>query len=161
MTQEDRLFEEYKLFLENTHNLSDRRQRAAQTFLVVNTATIGVFGLLIADAQLSGWNLAVASLPLLILGIATNALWHNIVDKYRRLIGWRYEQLRLMEASLGQQGASMILSKEYETYYHSEVRRDFSFSATEVWLPRLMIIIYVCYALGYALAWIFDCIGGP
>jgi hypothetical protein len=152
MTANDRRFEEYKLFLENTHSLSERRQRAAQTFLAVNTAIFGVFALLVKDSGFTGWKLLVASVPLFVLGVTTDLLWHQVIERFWRLIDWRYQQLRMMEGSLGEQESFMILSKEYAEYYKTSSQRGFSFSGIEIWMPRLFIMLYLSYAAGLIVA---------
>ena len=43
----DDKFAEYKLFVESTQHLSERRQAATQTYLSVNTAIFAILALLV------------------------------------------------------------------------------------------------------------------
>src|SRR4051812_28086334 len=94
----------YKLALEGTQRLSGRRQKAAEVFNAVNAATAGVVAFLVRDASLDRIGLLEASLPLLLVGLASNFLRYHLIIRFKDLIGWRYEQLRLMESALGTVG---------------------------------------------------------
>jgi hypothetical protein len=125
-------FDEYKLFVENTQHLSERRQTATQTFMAVNTATFAVLAFLVKDAGFKGWGFVLVSLPLFAVGLVSCLLWHQVIAQFRLLSSWRYEQLRIIERSLP--GTHRLLSKEWDAVYDKD-RSHFGFSSSEIWLP--------------------------
>ena len=144
-------FDEYKLFVESTQHLSERRQAATQTYLTVNTAIFAILALLVKEAGLKGWYFVGVCLPLFLVGVLACLIWSKIITQYKALIGWRYDQLMVMER--GMSGSSQIYVKEWEEFFRPKQEREkFGFSRLEVWLPRLFLILYLMYATGLILA---------
>lgn len=138
-------FEEYRFFAESTQHLSERRQAASGTYLTVNTAIFAVVAFLARDAGLSGWSLAIAAVPLLLVGAAACAIWHRIIDHYQELIRWRCEQLVAIEAELP--GCHGIYRQEKELYFRPDGEK-LGFSRLERRLPQLFLALYALYLLG-------------
>jgi hypothetical protein len=137
-------FDEYKFFAESTQYLSERRQSAAQTYLAVNTAVFALLAFLVKDTGLRDWVLVWASLPLLFVGTIACTVWEQIIRRYKRLIGWRYEQLRAIENDLPD--SQQMYQKEWKKFFApSNGKERFGFSSLEAWLPRLFIGIYIVY----------------
>lgn len=143
-------FDEYKLFVESTQHLSERRQAATQTYLTVNTAVFAILALLVKEAGLKGWYLVGVCLPLFLVGILACLMWSKVVSQYKALIGWRYDQLMAMERGIS--GSSQIYIKEWEEFFKPKQEKKFGFSRLEVWLPRLFLVLYLMYATGLILA---------
>src|SRR5512132_1799183 len=144
-------FAEYKLFVESTQHLSQRRQAATQTSLSVNTAIFAILALLVKEAGLKGWYLAGVCLPLFFVGVFACLIWYNIITQYKALIGWRYDQLMAMEREMS--GSYQICVKEWEEFFRPKKdKQKFGFSRLEVWLPRLFLALYLMYAAGLAIA---------
>lgn len=144
-------FAEYKLFVESTQHLSERRQAATQTYLTVNTAIFAILALLVKEAGLKGWYLIWVSLPLFLVGALACLIWYNIITQYKALIAWRYDQLMAMERAMS--GSSHIYVKEWEDFFKpKQEKKKFGFSRLEVWLPRLFLALYLMYATGLILA---------
>src|SRR5688572_4620891 len=97
MSEIKQQFEEYKTFIDNTQRLSERRQAATQTFLTINAGIFTVLAFLVKDAGFRAWELVLVTIPLFVVGAVTCMIWLIIIDRFTRLIGWRYEQLRAME----------------------------------------------------------------
>jgi hypothetical protein len=141
-------FAEYKLFVESTQHLSERRQAATQTYLTVNTAIFAILALLVKEAGLKGWYLVWVSLPLFLVGALACLIWYNIITQYKALICWRYDH---MERAMS--GSSHIYVKEWEEFFKAkQEKKKFGFSRLEVWLPRLFLALYLMYATGLILA---------
>lgn len=145
----DHKFDEYKLFVDSTQHLSERRQAATQTYLSVNTAIFAILALLVKEAGLKGATLVGVSLPLFLVGIAVCLIWRKIITQYKELIRWRYDQLMAMELEMP--GSHGMYVKEYESLFGSE-KKKFGFSRLEVWLPRLFLWLYLMYAAGLVIA---------
>lgn len=144
-------FDEYKLFVDSTQHLSERRQAATQTYLSVNTAVFAILALLVKEAGLKGWYLVGVSFPLFLVGVLACLIWYNIITQYKALIGWRYDQLMAMER--GMSGSYQLYVKEWEEFFRPKQEKEkFGFSRLEVWLPRLFLALYLMYATALILA---------
>ena len=144
-------FEEFKLFSDHVQRLSERRQAASQTYLTVNTAVFGVLAFLVKDAGFRGWGLVGVSAPLFAVGVLACVIWHKIIVQFKTIIGWHYEQLRAMENDIA--GSMQVYTKEWERFFQPrDGREHFGFSRLEVWLPRLLIALYLIYAAGMVVA---------
>jgi hypothetical protein len=143
-------FEEFKFFAQMTQDLSQRRQNATQTFLTVNTVIFTVLAFLVKDAGFRGWGLVAITIPLFMVGIIACLVWLRIIGDYQRIIGWRYEELRSMEAALP--GAYGMFQREWQRYYEpKDTRERMGSSSLEARLPRLFITLYLLYGLGIAI----------
>ena len=144
-------FREYEFFGKWIQNLSERRQAASQTYLTVNTAIFTVLAFLVKDAGFRGWGLVLVSLPLFVGGAMACLIWQRIINDYRQIIGWHYEQLRDMEKTL--EGSSQIFTREWETFFRPrQGKARFGFSRLEIWLPRSFLGLYAIYAAGVIIA---------
>src|SRR5512132_4350763 len=144
-------FAEYKLFVESTQHLSERRQAATHTYLTVNTAIFAILALLVKEAGLKGWYLVGVSLPLFLVGALACLTWYKIITQYKALIGWRYDQLMAMER--GMSGSYQIYVKEWAEFFRPKQEKEkFGFSRLEAWLPRLFLALYLMYTTGLILA---------
>ena len=144
-------FDEYKFFTERVQYRSQRRQQATQIYLTVNTAIFGVLALLIKDSGLSGWSLAIATLPLFFVGVLICLTWLRIIREFSNLIGWQYEQLREMEKQM--RSSFKMHTKEWEEFYKGiKTKKGFSFSNLEAQMPVYFIGLYIIYSLGMIIA---------
>lgn len=148
-------FEEYKLFTESTQYLSERRQAATSTHLVVNTAIFTVLAFLIKDTGFRGWSLVGVTVPLFVAGVLACGIWYKMISQYKALINWRYDQLMAMERAAAD--SYQMYVKEDGQFFDSQRGREwFGFSRLEIWLPRLFLGLYVIYLAGLILATAFE-----
>ena len=153
-------FEEYKLFTESTQYLSERRQAATSTQLVVNTAIFTVLAFLLKDTGLRGWSLVGITFPLFVAGVLACGIWYKMISQYKDLIGWRYDQLMEMERAADD--SYQMYVKEYEEFFKRKRQRDwFGFSRLEIWLPRLFLGLYLIYLAGLILTIAFNSLSSP
>ncbi len=144
-------FDEYKFFTERVQYRSQRRQQASQIYLTVNTAIFGIIALLIKDSGLTGWNLAISTLPLFLVGILVCFTWSRIIKEFSNLIGWQYEKLRELEKQI--KGSFKMHTKEWDEFYKPiKSRKGFSFSDLEAQMPAIFIGLYLVYAFGMIVA---------
>jgi hypothetical protein len=139
-------FEEYKVHIERTGKLSERRQTATQAYLAINTAIFGAVAFIIKDSGLSSWPLVFVALPLFVVGILACIIWLGIMKKMEIFLDWQYDRLREMETSL--RGSFRLLTKENDFFYEPQKngKKRFSFTLQEAWLPRLLIVLFSLYA---------------
>ncbi len=144
-------FEEYKFFAESTQLLADRRQAATQVYLSVNTAIFALIAFLLKDAGLEGRLLAFLTLPLFAVGVFACVIWYKLIDRYKRLISWRYDQLMAMEKLLPD-SFQMHSKEQMEFFAPHQNKERFGFSALEGWLPRVILALYIVYGGAFVIA---------
>lgn len=142
--------EEYRLFLELTDRLAERRQTVTTTFVSLNAAIGASAGLILASGQLPQLGRNISVTGLLVAGIVICSLWRHLVIRYSELLGWWYGQLRGLEANMVD--CTRLLTKEYVDLYTSQgTRRSFSVTLYEVRLTWLMTAIYATFVLAMAM----------
>ena len=144
-------FAEYKLFSEAAQRLTERRQAAAQVYLSVNTAIFALIAFLLRDAGVEGRMLALLTLPLFVVGVFACFVWYKLIYHYKRLIGWRYEQLMAMEKALPD--SHQMYCKEKEQFFTPHNGKEgFGFSTLEGWLPQVILALYIVYGGAFMMA---------
>lgn len=148
-------YEEYKLFVENTQKLSERRQKANEVLLAINTSIFTILAFFVKDSGFTSWRLFLFSIPLFAVGILSCILWQRIITQFKALIGWRYEQLRNMEKQMP--NSYQLITKEWDEGYAPQGDKErFGFARLEVWIPRLILILYMIYMIGSLIATIVE-----
>jgi hypothetical protein len=143
--------EEYKIFLERADNLANRRQSVTTTYLSVNTAITAAIAFLFRNGYLAGWVEQASALALLIAGLVASSLWRTLIGQYSVLIGWWYEQLRLLEGTMP--AGSKLITKEYDRWYVGEPgKATIGLTRYETGLTWLFTAVYVLFGLGILIA---------
>jgi len=150
-------FEEYKLFVQDTAKLSDRRQTVTNTYIAVNSLLLGVVSFLVKDAANGQWWGLALALPLMTGGAVVCVYWRKFIVKYKALIGLRIDTLREMEDLPGMAGSVRMYHIEDTLYPRDEEGKmipgkGLDFSELEKRLPTLFLILYIVYAIGTVLA---------
>ena len=149
-------FEEYKLFVEDTANFSDRRQTVANIYVAVNSILLSAAAFLVKDAGLENRVVILTSILILLAGIAICILWAQIIFKYKKLIGLRMKELKKMERAPEMAGCHQMYLREDELYEPvGEKRTWLSFSNMEVRLPYVFMTLYSIFLVGilFSLLW--------
>ena len=149
------LFEEYKLFIEDTARLSERRQTAANTYVTVNGAIIGFITYLVTSADLNSWWFSLAVAPIVVAGIMVCVFWRQSIQKYKALINLRFKVLREIEEQI--EGSSRVFHREDELYPQhtdggSQPTKGLNISDLESRLPTLFSVLYLILGLGLVMA---------
>ena len=135
--------EQYKIYLASAEAISDRRQKANEYFLAVNTALITVLGFFAAGGD--------AARPLAILGpsslagIAMCYLWYRIIISYKGLNGAKFKVIHALERRL----PLGLYDGEWEMLGRGEDRKLYwPFTHIERLVPWLFILIYAVLLIG-------------
>jgi len=152
-------FEEYKLFVEDTARFTDRRQTVTNIYVAVNTVLLSAVALLVKDAGLENWAVALATVAILVAGTAVCLFWRQLIHKYKALVGLRIRELRWMEELPELAGCHQMYHVEDELYPRDEKGemikgQGSSFSDLERRLPEVYIILYVVFGVGILIAWL-------
>jgi hypothetical protein len=136
----DILFEQYKLYVELTDRISERRQRVNTFFLSLNS--ILVTGLTIFLTQIGGasancnWILIA-----IIAGVIACVTWRRLILSYGQLNAGRFEVIHLLESRL----PARLFDYEWEVLEQGE--RYKPFTRTEVNVPVVFVAMYGLIAI--------------
>jgi hypothetical protein len=150
-------FKEYKFFAQNTWDLSSRRIATTSTYLTVNTAIFAIIAFLVKDVKFSGWWLVLAATPIFAVGVILCGVWWEIIERHRRLIGWRFDQLMEMEEQIT--GSHRMYLREWKEFYgpnqkplEGQKGKKFEFTQLEKRMPQLFMVLYIIFWLGLIIA---------
>jgi hypothetical protein len=150
-------FEEYRLLIQSTEKLTDRRQLSAQVWVTLHTLLFAALGFLSKEigasilsatpeaAQVAAdgkWLFVISISPLVVLGIFSCAIWRKMLASYRSLIAWRFDQLMEIERSPELEGLHRVLNREYEHFFGPNALEKIGFTDLERRLPAVLIIVY-------------------
>ena len=152
---ENQSFAEYQLITESAQFLTERRQHASNIYMSMNVAIFSVILFIAKDFKDEGWLTMASVLSICFLGILICLAWRAAIRKYARLIGWKYEQLRVIEQRPEMGWSHKICSREWEEIYVKNWKAgEKSFSNIEMKTPALLISVYALGFLG--IAFFFD-----
>ncbi len=144
----------YQQAVDQIKNFVEHRQATNSTYLAVNTAIIAGIAFLIKDGQILGIAQASAILILLVCGMLACDLWRRLINQYKLLIAWWYEQLRLIESN--ENLSTKLFTKEYDHLYANKMQKIglTSYQIRLAWiffslyfLFSVVIILYILYTL--------------
>ena len=145
------LFDEYKLFVENTSLFSERRQTISNTYTAVNSLLLTAIGLLIRDAGfIFTWKMLLP-LPLILAGIVICLWWRQLIQNNKSLVSLRIRILRKMEDEL--QNSVKMYHHEDELY---PVDSKSLFADIESKLPLMFIALYLFFGIGFLIGYILN-----
>jgi hypothetical protein len=96
----DHLFEQYKLYVETTDKVSERRSVANNFFLTANTLLVSIFGIVIGKDALSTTSNGIWLALFAIAGIVFSLAWFFIVKSYRQLNSGKFKVILAIEQNL-------------------------------------------------------------
>lgn len=103
-------FEEYKMLLDWTNDLANRRQETNNLFFGMTGALLTVTTL--ALTQLTGTPQGLALIILALIGIIVAIVWASLLQRYRELLRFKYSQLELFEKILGLESSGLVTAEK-------------------------------------------------
>ena len=91
----EHLFEQYKLLVASADNISDRRTRANNYLLTVNSALLTLYGISLSFSQNIVWELAVP-----ISGVLICITWVTLIKSYRDINTIKFQVIHEYEEKL-------------------------------------------------------------
>jgi hypothetical protein len=145
--------EEYRLFLDQIHRLTDRRQTVTTAYLTVNAAIVGALAFLFKEGYMPGWPQQASALALFAAGLVACDLWRRLILQYSTLLDWWYEQLRALEERVSE--CSGLIGKEYaELYGGGQGGSRVGLTRYQIGLTWLFTAIYGIFALSILVTWV-------
>jgi len=107
-------FEEYKMLLDWTNKLADRRQATSNLFFGVNGSLLTIIGL--AMTQLADLEKQLFVLSATVLGCIVSLVWASLLQRYQDILKFKYTQLALFEEVLGLNISGLATAED--NYFH-------------------------------------------
>lgn len=133
----EHLLDQYKIYINATEKISDRRQKTNEFFLGLNTALVAFLGFVTSKASINDSTMLV--LISAISGITVCYLWYRIIRSYKELNSAKFKvvhaiELRLPLALYDTEWEMLGRGKNKELYW--------PFSHIELNVPKIFVGIY-------------------
>ena len=132
------ILDQYKLYLELTDKISERRQHANQFFLGMNTGLCALIGYFYSSD--AGSELKTLAWCVPIAGVLLSYFWYRLIKSYRDLNGAKFGVIQTIEQHLP-------LSPYHAEWVALEEGKNpkvyTPFSHLEIWVPRCYIAMFV------------------
>jgi len=143
----EHLLEQYKIFIGSIEKISDRRQKANEFFLALNTALVTLLGFVIAK-QTQGDHVPIVILAS-ISGVLICYLWYRMVRSYKGLNEAKFKVIHAIEARL----PLALYDTEWHILGRGKNRKSYwPFTNIELCVPWIFISIYLILVTA-ALLW--------
>jgi hypothetical protein len=134
----EHLLEQYKIYIAAAEAISDRRQKANEFFLALNTALVAVLGLVATKALVA----VQGDLSIILASIAGSTmcyLWYRIIRSYKGLNAGKFQIVHAVERRL----PLALYDAEWEVLGRGENREIYwPFTHIELFVPWIFIAIY-------------------
>lgn len=133
----EHLLEQYKIYVSSAEKISDRRQKANEFFLGLNTGLVALLGF-VATKTSPQEIIGILGLSS-VAGITMCYLWYRIVLSYKGLNSGKYNVVHMIEARL----PLALYDTEWETLGRGKNKEIYwPFTHIELWVPWIFIVIY-------------------
>lgn len=144
---QDHLLEQYKLFVETSQQVSERRQSANNFLLTLNSFLVTVFAVVLSSFGHHRWNVLVP-----ITGLVICFIWYSLVDSYKDLNTAKFAVIHELEDYLP------VALFRHEWYMCGQNKRHHKkigdkyipLTHLERWIPLVFALLYLilgAYAL--------------
>lgn len=136
----------YVALIQDTAQISDRRQTMNNIYLSVNSVLLGALAILAQQSIVSSAVFLPVEIFIAIVGILIAGQWRSLLGKYKALLGLRYKTLMSIETK-------ETFGSEFKMYsLEDKTPEVYGFSAIEARLPFIFQLIYVVGTLLLSLA---------
>ncbi|MFM2357672.1 MAG: hypothetical protein RJA61_409 [Candidatus Parcubacteria bacterium] len=138
----EHLIDQYKIYINATEKISDRRQKTNEFFLGLNTALVALLGFVATKTSQSEIDLILATSS--IAGITVCYLWYRIIISYKGLNSAKFKVIHAIESRL----PLALYDTEWEMLGRGKNKDLYwPFSHIELFVPKIFIIIYIVLIL--------------
>ena len=134
----EHLLDQYKIYINATEKISDRRQKTNEFFLALNSALLALLGFITSKTnQVELNSILIASS---ISGITMCYLWYRIIYSYKALNDAKFRVVHAIEARL----PLALYDTEWEMLGRGENKKLYwPFSHIELRVPFIFIFLYL------------------
>ncbi|GAC14241.1 RipA family octameric membrane protein [Aliiglaciecola lipolytica] len=127
------LFEQYKIYLASTENISNRRQTANAFFVSLNAALVSLLSYLSLGNSNSFWVVA-------IVGATVSYMWYRLVRSYKDLNNAKFRVINEIEKVL----PIRPYNAEWEAVGKGEKPDLYMpFTIIELYIPRVFMLLHI------------------
>lgn len=138
----EHLLEQYKIYINSAEKISDRRQKANEFFLTLNSTMVALLGYI--ATKMNGTNMKYLLVFSPIVGIAMCYLWYRTVRSYKGLNSGKFKVIHAIEKRL----PLALYDTEWEILDRGKNKKNYwPFSHIELWVPWIFITIYLVILL--------------
>ncbi|CAN2040336.1 Small integral membrane protein [Candidatus Magnetomoraceae bacterium gMMP-15] len=139
---DNHLLEMYKLYVEMTDRISQRRQTANTWFLTINTALLTVVGVFLSKGIDPAFFIFVA-----LAGMINCSLWRRLILSYKQMNKGRFDVIHAIESKL----PLCIYEAEWITLGEGKDKKKYKpFTHIEQLVPVVFLFLY-CFMIVYFL----------
>ena len=145
---QDHLLAQYKLYVETSQQVSERRQNSNNYLLTLKSSLVTLFVVFLSTFGHHRWNALVPA-----TGLVICFLWHSLVDSYKDLNTAKFAVIHELENQL----PVALFRHEWYVCGHNRKRKDqpveniyVPLTHLERWIPWMFAVLYVtlgAYAL--------------
>ena len=137
----DQFLEQYRIYLYILNNTSDRRQKASEFFLGLNTAIIGVLGYF-ETRDVPHQSAIFILVPLVGIGICY--CWGQIINSYKQLNSAKFKVIHKLERRL----PIALFETEWELLGRmKDKKKYYPLSHIEKKIPVIFICMYIVFSI--------------
>lgn len=153
----EHLLDQYKIYINATEKISDRRQKTNEFFLGLNTALVALLGFIATKTNQHEISLMLGVSA--IAGITICYLWYRIIASYKGLNSAKFKVIHAIELRL----PLALYDTEWEMLGRGEDKKVYwPFSHIELHVPKVFIAIYAIMLISVipwsAIFWFLFCI---
>jgi hypothetical protein len=145
---QDHLLEQYKLYVETSQHVSDKRQNSNNYLLTLNSSLVTLFVVFLSTFGHHRWNALIPAIGLIVCFV-----WYSLVDSYKDLNTAKFAVIHELENQL----PVALFRHEWSVCGHNREEKDrpiedmyVPLTHLERWIPVAFSVIYVvlgAYAL--------------
>lgn len=156
-------FEEYRLIVEDTARMTDRRQNNNTLYLTINTTLLAGLLIILENSNAEAgegitsilpsggiiepkWVIFTLAISLFFAAVGLNITWWRMIGKYKNLLNLRFRILEEIEGKPKMDGSIQVYQRENKEFYQDE-KKKLSFSKMERFLPAIFIGLYILLAI--------------
>ncbi len=134
----EHLLDQYKIYINATEKISDRRQKTNEFFLGLNTALLALLGFIATKTSQPEITMMLGVSE--VAGITMCYLWYRIIASYKGLNSAKFKVIHAIEMRL----PLALYDTEWEMLGRGEDKKIYwPFSHIELHVPKIFIAIYV------------------
>jgi hypothetical protein len=136
-------WDEYRFLIEDTQQISTRRQSNDNNYLSATSIVLGAVAFLIAQGGLRNVMMLGVVFAIALAGIIISLQWARQNNNYRALLEFRYNLLHKMETHQDFPFPVPLFHQEDLVYKQRQGRLShFGFSESSQWLPQVFGMLY-------------------
>lgn len=133
----EHLLEQYKIYINSTEKISDRRQKANEFFLGLNSGLVALLGFVATKTFQNETTMLLAFSS--IAGVTMCYLWYRMILSYKGLNSGKFNVIHMIEARL----PLALYDTEWEILGRGKEKNIYwPFTHIELWVPWIFIVIY-------------------